>query len=124
MLKSSARATPKPCNEEGRSATERPANIFINHQPQQRTSTGSQSQHRSLPRDVLMVPKGAAVDLLRMAALTFSNNDLLGAQRFYEKMMLARSAWLAAHNKRLPDPDWLDRQRYGKPHERKAVARA
>jgi len=113
MLTSSARATPKPFNEEGRSATERPTSNFINHEPQQRSSTGSQSQHALRPRDTLTVPKGAAVDLLRMAALTFSNNDLLGAQRFYEKIMLARSAWLAANNKRLPDPEWLDRQRYG-----------
>ena len=113
MLKSSAMATPKPCNEEVRSATERPASNFINHEPRDYTKTSSQPQHRPPPRDILTVPKGPAVDMLRMAALAFSSSDLVAAQRFYETMMLARSAWLASNNKRLPDPDWLDRQRYG-----------
>ena len=51
--------------------------------------------------------------MLRMAALEFSSSDLVATQRFYKRKLLARSAWLASHNKRLPDPDWFDRQRYG-----------
>ena len=90
-----------------------PSANFNNTDAPHHSKTDGQFQQRTPPRDILTVPKGPAVDMLRMAALAFSSSDLVAAQRFYETMMLARSAWLAANNKRLPDPDWLDRQRYG-----------
>ena len=113
MLTSAAWATPSPSNGKGRPGKSGQSTIFNNSDADISSNTARKFQQPIAPRDTLTVPKGAAVDLLRMAALTFSNNDLLGAQRFYEKMMLARSAWLARHKKTLPDPDWLDRQRYG-----------
>lgn len=100
---------------------ERGTTNFNDYELNSHSNSASKAQPAASTGGTLTVAKGPAVDMLRMAAIAFSHRDLVGAQRFYEKMMLARSAWLSSHNRRLPDPDWLDRQRYGRP-QRKEVA--
>jgi hypothetical protein len=87
--------------------------LSLNSSKQEDSDPPGKSQQSASSRSTLTIPDGPAVKMLRMAALSFSYSDHADAQRFYESIMLARSAWLASHNKRLPDPDWLDRQRYG-----------
>lgn len=121
MVTLTARPTPQACNEEGRPTTERPTRIFNDYELNSHSNSAKKPQPFASNGGTLTVAKGPAVDMLRMAAFAFSYGDLVGAQRFYEKMMLARSAWLAANQKRLPDPDWLDRQRYGRQQRKEAA---
>jgi len=116
---------------EGREASHspRPSTIFVNTDADEDHNIQPQSQPLkrfivpSKPDRAILGPKtkGEADKILRCAAVAFTDGDIFKAQKFYLKLALARSAWLAKHDRTLPTEAQLDWERYGRPRRKESA---
>lgn len=74
---------------------------------------GSLPEQRTT-RPMLQMGRVDGVSFLIGAAIPFSTMDRMEAQRFQERLLSERDQWLRVHGRRLPSPDQLDRERYGR----------
>jgi hypothetical protein len=110
MLFSAAGARGPETRKTGTSRVPVSQKLSINSKNEDSSPPGASQPTITLPGDR---PTSVPPLLLIAEQLALCSADARDLQRFAEWIYFGRSRWLAQHKKTLPDPEWLDRQRYG-----------